>query len=119
MLKDIDDIRKSARVRATRRWKNNQVTKNFKAAQKEAAEEAAKEPKPIEPADVIETNKLTAEGTTLFERKFLKDLRAMLEGHQNQNIARYVISIQIKRRKCLMEKLRRLKAADAQRGAGQ
>ena len=35
MLKDIEDIRKSARVRAERRWQNHAVEKAFKAAQKE------------------------------------------------------------------------------------
>jgi hypothetical protein len=119
MIKEIEDIRKSARIKATRKWRNHQVTQNFKAAQKEVADEAAKEPKPIEPADVIEPERLTAGGATIFERKFLKDLRAMLEGHQNQNIVRYAISNKIKLRKCLMEKLRRLKAADAQQTTGE
>ena len=53
MLKHIDDIRKSARERAQRRWKNHAVEKAFKAAQQEAAN-APKEPKELEPADVIE-----------------------------------------------------------------
>ena len=57
MLKHIDDIRKSARERAQRRWKNHAVEKAFKAAQKEAAN-APKEPKPIEPADVLEQERV-------------------------------------------------------------
>jgi hypothetical protein len=67
----------------------------------------------------LSRKRLIADGATIFERKFLKDLRAMLEGHQNQNIVRYAISNQMKLRKYLIEKLRRLKEADAQRGAGQ
>ena len=54
MLKHIDDIRKSASERAKRRWDNYAVEKSFKAAKMEGAEKAAKEPKPIEPADMIE-----------------------------------------------------------------
>ena len=117
MIKQTDDPRKEpARKRAERKWRNHAVEKSFKAAQKEASEEAAKQPKPIEPADVIHQEKLIAEGTTLFERKFLKDIRAMLEGHQTQNLARYAISIQIKRKKLLQEKLRRLQLAAQNQG---
>jgi hypothetical protein len=51
VLKHIDDLRKSGRELAKRRWHNHAVEKSFKAAQKEATEGAAKEPKVIEPSD--------------------------------------------------------------------
>ena len=84
MLKHIDDIRKSARERAQRRWQNYATEKAFKAARQEAAEKAtqqAKQPKEPEPADVLEQDRLIKEGTTKFESKFLKDIRAMLDEH--------------------------------------
>ena len=54
-----------------------------------------------------------------FERKFIKDLRAMLEGHKQKNMAQYVAAMKesIRRRKniLLKEKLRRLELEVAAR----
>jgi hypothetical protein len=114
MLKHIDDIRKAARVRAERRWKNHQVEKDFKAARQKAAEEAAKEPKQIEVGDFLEQDKLIKEATTKFESKFLKELRAMLKGHHEQNTFYYIAWLENRKRRCLKEKLKRLRAQEAQ-----
>ena len=122
MLKHIDDIRKSTRERAQRRWKNYAVEKAFKAAQQEAAN-APKEPKELEPADVLEQERIIKEATTKFESKFIKDILTMLEGHNKHNEQRhlllYAMSIRVRHKRLLMEKLRRLEAREAQRVAQQ
>ena len=117
MLKHIDDIRKSAKERAQRRWQNYATEKAFKAAREKANEDAAKEPKPIEPADVLEQDRLIKEATTKFESKFIKDIRAMLDEHKGRNVALYALSIRVRHKRLLMEKLRRLEAREAQRVA--
>ena len=114
MLKHIDDIRKSAKERATRRWTNHQVEKAFKAARQEAANKPA-EPKPIEPADIIEQDRIIKEATTKFESKFIKDIRTKLDEHKGRNVALYALSIRVRHKRLLMEKLRRLEAREAQR----
>ena len=118
MLKHIDDIRKSAKERAQRRWQNYATEKAFKAAREKANEDAAKaakEPKPIEPADVIEQERIIKEATTKFESKFIKDIRTMLDEHSKHNLAMYALSIRVRHKRLLMEKLRRLEAREAQR----
>jgi hypothetical protein len=120
MLKHLDDVGKSARERARRRWQNYATEKAFKAAQQEAADGAAKEPKePPSPADVLEQEKLIKEATTKFESKFLKDIRAMMEGHSAKVLALYLLSLRAQRKRLLQEKLRRLEALEAQRVAQQ
>ena len=114
MLRHIDDVRKSARERAARKWKNHQVTKNFKAARKEAAEQLAKEPKSLEPADVLEQDKRIKEGTTRFESKVLKYIKELIEGQSKTALEMYLHSLEGKRRLLLREKLRRLRLAEAQ-----
>jgi hypothetical protein len=116
MLKHIDDIRKSARERAQRRWKNHAVEKAFKAAQQEAAR-APKEPKELEPADVLGQDRLIKEGGTKFESKFIKEIRMMLDEHKGRSVALYALSIRVRHKRLLMEKLRRLEAREAQRAA--
>ena len=116
MLKHIDDIRKSARERAQRRWKNHAVEKAFKAARQEAAS-APKEPKELEPADVLEQDRLIKEGATKFESKFIKEIRMMLDEHKGRSVALYALSIRVRHKRLLMEKLRRLEAREAQRVA--
>jgi hypothetical protein len=119
MLKSIDDIRKSARERAARRWHNHAVERAFKEAQKQKEETQAKQTIPISPADVLEQEQLIKEATTKFESKFIKDIRAMLEDHVTRNEVRYAIAIRAQRKRLLTEKLRRLEAREAQRVAQQ
>jgi hypothetical protein len=82
MLNRLDDLKKSARERARRRWQNYQVEKDFKKAQQKEADGAAIKPKPLSPADVIEQERIVAEATTRFESKFIKEIRAMLDEHK-------------------------------------
>jgi hypothetical protein len=114
MLKHFDDIRKSAKERAQRRWQNYATERAFKAARQEAANKPA-EPKPIEPADVIEQDRLIKEGATKFESKFIKEIRAMLDEHKGRNLALYALSIKARRYRLLKEKLTRLELREAQR----
>ena len=114
MLKHIDDIRKSAKERAQRRWKNHAVEKAFKA---ERAKPVQSEPKELDPADVLEQDRLIKEATTKFESKFIKDIRAMLDEHKGRNLALYALSIRVRHKRLLMEKLRRLEVREAQRVA--
>ena len=119
-LKHIDDIRKSAKERAQRRWKNYAVEKEFKAARQEAAN-APKQPKELSPANILEQDKLIKEATTKFESKFIKDIMTMLEGHKKHNQQRhlllYAMSIRVRHKRLSMEKLRRLEAREAERAA--
>jgi hypothetical protein len=110
VLKHIDDIRKSARERAQRRWKNYQVERNFKAAQKEATG-AQQQVKPVEPSDIIEGQQDRRGIVTRAQTKFAKDIRLMMEGHARRTLSLYLISLEAKRRRLLTEKLRRLKLA--------
>jgi hypothetical protein len=112
MLKHIDDIRKSARERAQRRWKNYQIEKNFKASQEEEADKP-KEPRPLEPADILHQQKLIKEHATKFESAFIKEIRAIMEGHTQRNVAMYLQSLEARRLKLLKEKLRRLQLSVA------
>jgi hypothetical protein len=64
-----------------------------------------------EVAGVISNDGRRDRSVTRMERKFLKDIRAMMEGHAAKNLAAYAASIQHRRRKLLAEKLRRLQLA--------
>lgn len=114
MLKHIDDIRKSARERAQRRWKNYQTIKSMKAAQKKAAEDAAKEPTIADPGDVLEQNKLIKKGTTKFESKFIKEIRSIMNENLERDLTNYLAHLQHRKKLLLKEKLRRLLAAQGE-----
>jgi len=92
MIKDIEDIRKSARERATRRWNNYRVEREFKAAKKEL-EAKSTEPKEPQIADAIINEGVRRGSITRAQTKFLRDIRAMMEGHAQRNLLRYALSI--------------------------
>jgi hypothetical protein len=54
LIKDIGDVRKSARERATRRWNNLRIEREFKAAKKEFDKNEASKPKELRIGDVAE-----------------------------------------------------------------
>jgi hypothetical protein len=111
MLKHLDDSRKEpAKKRAERKWRNHDVEKRFKEEKKKVLA-APKEPKELEPADVIEGKKDGRGSLVRAQTKFAKDIRAMLEGHTNRNRVLYVLSLEAKRKRLLAEKLRRLQLA--------
>ena len=115
-MKHIEHPAKTARELAKRRWNNNAVKKAFLAKKKEAADGAANEPP--QPADVLEQERVIAEGTTKFESMFIKTIREMLKGHTHSNEVLYMAHLRHRRRQLLKEKLRRLLVAQ-QQGQGQ
>jgi len=53
------------------------------------------------------------------KRKFAKEIRAMLYEHTEHNKLLYILSNRAKRKRLLLEKLRRLKLREAEREAEQ
>ena len=123
MLKHIDDVRKSAKERAKRRWQNYQVEKSFKEAKAKAADGAPLQLKEApSPADVISNSKPDGRGSVIkAQTKFALYIRELLAGHTKQDQERiklmYVLSIRAQRYRLLKEKLRRLEAREAERVA--
>jgi len=78
-----------------------------------------KEPRPVEPADVIEGKHDGRGSLVRAQTKFAKDIRAMMEGHANRNTVIYILSLQAKKQRLLAEKLRRLRLADPECGESQ
>ena len=108
MFKDSDDLRKeTAEQKAIRMWGNYDLTKRFLEEVKK--KEGAPNPIKSEPdiADVIETERPKIDSVTRFERKFLKDIKAMLEDHKRRNLALY--------RLALLTRIHRLKAERSRR----
>jgi hypothetical protein len=109
MLKEHEPRKMSASERAARRWKNAELRKRLR--------EEKQKPKLTDPdrnLEVAETvvNCGNIDGQVRrFERKFIKEIRAMLEDHANKNLAAYALSLQHRRYILLKEKLRRLQAA--------
>jgi hypothetical protein len=110
MLKVIEDIRKSAKVRAEGRWHNLAVEKAFKAAQQEQLGGAPKEPEDPKIAEVIKNEQLKNGAIYRAETRFAKDIREMLEGHTHRNLVEYMRALQAKIHRLKLEKCRRLKA---------
>jgi hypothetical protein len=114
MFKEHGPPKESARNKAERRWKNAELRKQFKQAkQRPRLVDPNKEP---EIAETITNEGKRDESVQRFERRFLKDIRAMMEGHVNRNLAIYAATIELRRRKLLKEKLRRLQAAQQNQG---
>jgi hypothetical protein len=115
MLKEHDPPKEPVRVKAERKWKNNALRKHIiEERQKPKLVDPNKEP---EPADTI-TNDGRRDGPVKrLERKFLKDIRAMTEGHARRNIEIYAAMIERRRYILLKEKLRRLKIAQREQGS--
>jgi hypothetical protein len=57
------------------------------------------------------------EAPTKFESRFIKNIRAMLDEHKGRSLALYALSIRVRHKRLLKEKLRRLEAREAQRVA--
>ena len=114
-MKDLDDLRKeTAEQRASRMWSNHDLTKRFleEVQKKEAIEKPAKTTPDI--AEVIVTERPKAESITRFERKFIKDFKAMLEDHKRRNVALYRLTLLSKLHRLKAEMARRLEARQTQ-----
>jgi hypothetical protein len=114
-MKNLDDPRKeTAEQRAIRMWSNYDLTKRFLAEVQE--KEAIQNPDKAIPdiGEVIETERPRAESVTRFERKFIKDFKAMLEDHKRRNVALYRLSLLTRIHKLKAERSRRLGALQTQ-----
>jgi hypothetical protein len=114
MPKDFEDAPiEPARKKAERRWRNFDVEKRFK---EEAKKPAPKEPKTLGIAEAISRGKPDGRGSVIrAQTKFAKEIREMMEGHSKRNLILYAISIRARRKRLLLEKLRRLEACETQR----
>jgi hypothetical protein len=110
MLKEHDPPKEPLRVKAERRWKNNELIRHLT--------EEKQKPKLVDPnkePEIAETiiNEGRVDGPVKrFETQFLKDIKAMLEGHTKRNLQLYAEMIERRRYLLLKEKLKRLKAAE-------
>jgi hypothetical protein len=109
MLKEHEEPKEKARVKAQRRWKNGDAIKRLK---EDLAKPKLVDPnKPPEIAETV-TNYGRRDGPVRrFESKFLSDIRAMMEGHSAERLKHYLAAIEHRRVILLTEKLRRLKLA--------
>jgi hypothetical protein len=102
---DLDHPKETPEQRATRQWGNADLTRRF-------LEEKRKPP--LQPTkkviEVLSTERPKVEETKKFERKFIKDLRLMLEGHTHRNLMEYERAIRARIHRLKREKLKRLMA---------
>lgn len=109
-MDNLDKPRESAEQKAKRQWGNYDLTKRFKETVKENQLAALAKSDELKPGDVLTTERPKADVTTKFERQFIKELREMLEGHTQRNVAAYKAAIQAQLYRLKREKLRRLQA---------
>jgi hypothetical protein len=104
-MDDIERPKETPEQRATRMWGNNDLTRRFLEEKRKL---------PLQPAtkvtEVFSTERPKVEGTMRFERKFLKDIRAMLEGHTHRNLMEYKRALRARIHRLKKEKLKRLMA---------
>jgi hypothetical protein len=122
-----DSKRETPEQRASRRWRNKELSERFKKAKEtgEGAEDFltidgkkphinAEVPKPPKDPEIAETivNVGRRDGrVTRFESRFKKEIRTMMEGHARRNLEFYYAALQHRRVILLKEKLKRLRAA--------
>jgi hypothetical protein len=108
-MTDLDNPTETPEQRAARKWGNADLTRRFFEEKNKSPLQATK--KAIE---VLSTERPKADLTTKFERQFIKDLRAMLEGHTQRNVEQYRRALLARLYKLKLAKLRRLQAREAQ-----
>ena len=98
--------------RASRKWSNNFKQMQWKKAQKEEAERAAKEADEQPPSfgEVLKNDKIIKGSVLRAQTKFAKDIREMLEGHTHRNLVEYKRALQARIHRLKLEKYKRLKA---------
>jgi hypothetical protein len=110
MLKDDGPPNEPLRSKAERKWRNNEIRKRIvEERQKPKAKEPNNE---LEIAETIINDGRRDGPVKRFERQFLKDIRAMMEGHAKRNLQLYAEMLQRRKVLLLREKLRRLRAAE-------
>jgi predicted outer membrane protein len=112
MLKEHDGPNEPAEKRAERKWKNNQLRQKI-IASKVKAPVVVDPNAPPEVATVIVNKAKRRPGG--FERKFLKYIREMMEGHKERNVMIQRYLIYQEKRKILLELIRRREVRIAER----
>jgi len=108
MRKEDDPPKEPPSKIGERKWTNADITKRFN--------EEKKRPKLVDPnqppeiAGIISNDGNLNRGVNSFERKFKRDIRAMMEGYTASNRACYVAFLESRKRQLLKEKLKRLRA---------
>jgi hypothetical protein len=112
-MKDLDKPKESAEQRAIRMWSNYDLTKRF--LEEVQKNEGIQKPTKTTPdiAEVIETDRPRAEAVARFERRFIKDFKAMLEDHKRRNVALYRLALLTRIRRLKSEMARRLETLPA------
>jgi hypothetical protein len=114
MLKEHDGPTEPAEKRAERKWRNNQLRQKIKAGKIPPVVVDPRAPPDV--ATVLENKAKRRPGG--FERKFLKEIRAMLDERKQENYRALAAHVHHYRRRLMLEKLRRLELAqreDAER----
>jgi hypothetical protein len=113
-MADLDHPKETPEQRATRMWGNADLTRRF------LKEKHRPPPQPATKViEILSTERPKADVTTRFERKFLKDIRAMLEGHTQRNLMEYKLALRARIHRLKREKYKRLlaKHLEAQQNA--
>jgi hypothetical protein len=119
MSKNPDNPTESSEKRAERMWRNNQLRQKYKEGKMPVAMmvnpedidhvnfkvRVNKDPSPEVGTVVINKGKRKP---VSFERKFLKEIRAMLDERKQEHIEMIRASLAHERRKLMLEKLRRM-----------
>lgn len=114
MLKDDGPPNEPLRAKAERKWRNNDLRRRIiEERQKPKAKEPSKEP---EIAEAIINEGRVDGPIRRFETQFLKDVRAIMEGHGKRNLQPYAEMLQRRKVLLLKEKLKRLRAAQQNEG---
>jgi hypothetical protein len=114
-MKDLDKPTESSEKRAERMWRNNQLRQEIIASK--ALSPVVVDPKaPPEVATVIENDK-KPRAFYGFERKFLKEVRSILDERKQANLAIIRAGIRHERRVLMLEKIRRLELSIARKEA--
>jgi hypothetical protein len=114
MIKESDDIRRTARERAKRKWNNLRIEREYKASKKEAIEQATKEPKVTYVADVLERDKPDKRGRVIkAQSKFAKFIKEMMNDQSERNLTNYKLALRIQKIKMLKAKMKLLKLNEA------
>jgi hypothetical protein len=108
MLKDNEPPKETAEQIASRKWRNNSISRRFlEEKRKPKIVEVRSEP---EIAETIKNEGRRDGAIRRFESKFKKELMALLHSHNEQNLTFYAASLAHQKRSLLLEKLRRLEA---------
>jgi hypothetical protein len=105
MLKEHDGPKEPAEKRAERKWKNNQLRQKI-IANKIPTPVVVDRRAPPEVATVIVSKAKRRPGG--FERKFLKEVRSILEERKQENLKLIAALIAHQKRILTLEKIRRL-----------